>query len=49
MNKKVDFYLDWNRNNKMLIKLKNKIESEVAKIGNLKLDEFGIYFSKQPP
>ena len=32
----------------MLIKLKNKIESEVAKIGNLKLDEFGIYFSKQP-
>ena len=33
----------------MLIKLKNKIESEVAKIGNLKLDEFGIYFSKQPP
>ena len=33
----------------MLIKLKNKIESEVAKIGNLKLDEFGIYFSEQPP
>lgn len=33
----------------MLIKLKNKIESEVAKLGNLKLDEFGIYFSKQPP
>ena len=32
----------------MLIKLKNKIESEVAKIGNLKLDEFGIYFSEQP-
>ena len=33
----------------MLIKLKNKIESEVAKIGNLKLDESGIYFSEQPP
>ena len=32
----------------MIIKLKNKIESEVAKIGNLKLDEFGIYFSEQP-
>ena len=32
----------------MLIKLKNKIESEVAKIGNLKFDEFEIYFSEQP-
>ena len=32
----------------MIIKLKNKIESEVAKIGNLKLDEFEIYFSEQP-
>ena len=31
----------------MLIKLKNKIESEVAKIRNLKLDEFEIYFSEQ--
>ena len=26
----------------MLIKLKNKIESEVSKIGNIKLGEFGI-------
>ena len=33
----------------MLIKLKNKIESEVSKIGNIKLGEFGIYFSEQPP
>ena len=33
----------------MLIKLKNKIESEVAKIGNIKLGEFGIHFSEQPP
>lgn len=32
----------------MILKLKNKIESEVAKIGNIKLDEFGIYFSEQP-
>ena len=28
----------------MLIKLKNKIESEVSKIGNIKLGEFGIHF-----
>ena len=33
----------------MLIKLKNKIESEVSKIGNIKLGEFGIHFSEQPP
>ena len=33
----------------MLMKLKNKIESEVAKIGNIKLGEFGIHFSEQPP
>ena len=33
----------------MLIKLKNKMESEVSKIGNIKLGEFGIYFSEQPP
>lgn len=33
----------------MLIKLKNKIESEVSKVGNIKLDEFGIHFSEQPP
>ena len=33
----------------MLIKLKKKIESEVAKIGNIKLGEFGIYFTEQPP
>lgn len=32
----------------MLIKLKNKIESEVSKIGNIKLGEFGIHFSEQP-
>ena len=33
----------------MLIKLKNKMESEVSKIGNIKLGEFGIHFSEQPP
>ena len=33
----------------MLIKLKNKIESEVSKIGNIKLGEFGIHFSEQSP
>ena len=33
----------------MLIKLKNKIESKVSKVGNIKLDEFGIHFSEQPP
>ena len=33
----------------MLIKLKNKIESEVSNIGNIKLGEFGIHFSEQPP
>ena len=33
----------------MVIKLKNKIESEVSKIGNIKLGEFGIHFSEQPP
>ena len=33
----------------MLIKLKNKIESEVSKIGNIKLGEFGIHFPEQPP
>ncbi len=33
----------------MLIKLKNKIESEVSKIGDIKLGEFGIHFSEQPP
>lgn len=33
----------------MLIKLKNKIESEVTKIGDIKLGEFGIHFSEQPP
>lgn len=33
----------------MLIKLENKIESEVSKIGNIKLGEFGIHFSGQPP
>lgn len=37
MNKKSDFTLDWNRNNKMLIKLKNKIDPKLQKIGNLKL------------
>lgn len=33
----------------MIIKLKNRIEYEVSKIANLKLDEFGIYFSERPP
>ena len=33
----------------MLIELKNKIESEVSKIGDIKLGEFGIHFSEQPP
>lgn len=33
----------------MIIKLKNKIEYEVAKIRNLKLDEFGIYFQNNLP
>lgn len=33
----------------MIIKLKNRIEYEVSKIANLKLDEFGIYFSEQSP
>ena len=31
----------------MIIKLKNMIEYEVSKIANLKLDEFGIYFTER--
>ena len=33
----------------MLTKLKNKIEDGVSEIGNIKLEEFGIYFSNKPP
>ena len=48
--KKVDFTLDWNRNNKMLIKLKNKIEPEVAKNWKFKIrDEFGMIFQNNLP
>ncbi len=32
----------------MLTKLKNRIELEISKIGDFKLEEFGIYFSTQP-
>lgn len=31
----------------MLTKLRNKIEDGISEIGDIKLEEFGIYFSNQ--
>lgn len=33
----------------MLVDLQNKIENDISKIGNINLQNFGIWFSVQPP